>query len=78
MSIPVLTLGPVQFTDFELPATISWGGTQSLTITSSTVTFNAGQAMIYAVHGSFAATLPYTSGPDAGSDTNPVTVTIVF
>jgi len=32
MSIPVLTLGPVQFTDFELPATISWGGTQSLTI----------------------------------------------
>jgi len=53
-------------------------GTQSLTITSSTVTFNAGQAMIYAVHGSFAATLPYTSGPDAGSDTNPVTVTIVF
>ncbi|MDR3525390.1 MAG: hypothetical protein P4L66_14965 [Acetobacteraceae bacterium] len=32
MSIPILSLGPVQFTDFELPASIIWGGTQSLAI----------------------------------------------
>ena len=32
MAIPVLRLGSVQFTDFELPASITWGGTQSLTI----------------------------------------------
>ena len=32
MSTPFLILGPVQFADFELPASISWGGAQSLAI----------------------------------------------
>jgi hypothetical protein len=32
MTIPVLLLGPIQFTAFELPAAITWGGAQSLIV----------------------------------------------
>lgn len=32
MSTPFLVLGPVQFADFELPASISWGGAQTLAV----------------------------------------------
>lgn len=32
MAAPILLLGPILFQDFELPASITWGGAQSLTI----------------------------------------------
>jgi hypothetical protein len=32
MSLPNLLLGPIQFTDFELPAAITWGGAQNLVV----------------------------------------------
>jgi hypothetical protein len=50
-------------TSWETTNTKPNGGTQTLVITSATVTTNAGSAMIYAIHGTFDATMPYESGP---------------
>jgi len=49
------------------------GGSESITIKSATVSLDTGTTKLYAVHGSFAAKVPVTTGGPATAVDVPIT-----